>query len=555
MTRTIFLHILLIGVLILLSCAILFSAAFYLGERMESMQILRAEAQRIRDAMALTDPMAALRAMESGERITWIAPDGTVWYDSLADDASLDNHLDRPEVREALEQGTGEDSRRSVSLAIPMDYWALALEDGSVLRMAERQLTLGSLLQMVIRPLILITVATLVLCSFLALRLARRIVAPINAIDPDQPDASPVYPELEPLMDHLRAQSATIRTQLGALRDRQREFDALTENMREGFLLVGAEGTVLSGNRSARALLGLDRSESRSVFDAPECTGEIQTLVRRALDGTPGQTLLKRSGRTWQLSANPVTAGGTLGAALVLTDVTEREERETLRREFSANVSHELKTPLTSISGFAELMKEGLVPQEKMQEFSADIYRESRRMIDLIDDIIQLSRLDETGGDLPFEQVELYGLCTSVIERLSPAAEAARVMFRQAGQKAVIRGVRQLLEALVYNLCDNAIKYNRPGGSVTVSVWTLDGRCTLSVADTGIGISPEHHERVFERFYRVDKSHSRKIGGTGLGLSIVKHTAQIHGAQLELKSEPGRGTVISVTFEPEQSES
>ena len=319
--------------------------------------------------------------------------------------------------------------------------------------------------------------------------------------------------------------------------------------MREGFLIVDNKCSILSSNRSALRLLGIDDTQKPENLHQAVCSGKLLDLVDNALAGTRGDEEITVGSGTWQLFANPViTAGHVTGAIIIFMDVTEREQREALRREFSANVSHELKTPLTSITGFAELMKEGMVPKEKMQEFSGDIYRESRRLIDLVDDIIQLSRLDEGTANFSKSPVDLYTLSGQVIESLRPVAQKQDITLTLSGQHAVIEGVEQLLQEMVYNLCDNAIKYNISGGSVTVSVWQNGQTVTLSVVDTGIGIPYADQSRVFERFYRVDKSHSKEVGGTGLGLSIVKHAAQYHGAKLELKSDPGRGTAIAVNF-------
>ena len=376
-------------------------------------------------------------------------------------------------------------------------------------------------------------------------------------IDPQRLLESPIdygmiavaFPELQPLISRLQEQNRTIRTQLSELSTRQREFDAITENMREGFLIVDDKCNILSSNRSALRLLGIDGTPKPENLHQAVCSGELLTLVDAALDGTRGDEELSFGGGTWQLYANPVITGSRVtGAILIFMDVTEREQREALRREFSANVSHELKTPLTSITGFAELMKEGMVPKEKMQEFSGDIYRESRRLIDLVDDIIQLSRLDEGTANFAKTPVDLYVLAGGVIESLRPVAQRQNITLSLSGQHAVIQGVEQLLQEMVYNLCDNAIKYNVPGGNVAVSVWQNGPTTTLSVVDTGIGIPYADQSRVFERFYRVDKSHSKEVGGTGLGLSIVKHAAQYHGAKIELKSDPGKGTAIAVNF-------
>ena len=386
----------------------------------------------------------------------------------------------------------------------------------------------------------------LVLCAAVSFRLARQITSPINQIDLDAPGENAVYPELRPLAARIREQNRTIRFQLTELSRRQQEFSAITEQMREGFLLLDANWDILSGNRSAKTLLALpqDAASLRSASLPPEAARAVEA----ALSGTHAEALLHLSDGVWQLTANPVASfGRPSGAVLLLMDVTEREEREALRREFSANVSHELKTPLTSISGFAELMKEGLVPPEKMREFSADIYRESSRMIALVDDMMNLSRLDE-GAALPRTTVDLYTLAEGVTQSLRDAAGRCGVTLRLLGQHEQVEGVEQLLREMLYNLCDNAIKYNVPGGSVTVNVWRNGQHPCVSVSDTGIGIPQADQERIFERFYRVDKSHSKAVGGTGLGLSIVKHAAQYHGAQLELSSAPGRGTSVTVTF-------
>ena len=461
----------------------------------------------------------------------------------------MGNHLQRPEVAEAFETGSGRSDRYSSTILEKNNYYALLLKDGTVLRVSGKQTSMAAMGLMLVQPSLWIVVLVLVLCGLLAMRLARQIVKPINAINPDNPSATPTYPELQPLITRLQEQNRTIRTQLGELSTRQLEFSAITENMREGFLIVDDACNILSSNRSALHLLGIDSAKKPENLHQAECSGRLLELVDAALSGQRGDTELQLDGGTWQLFANPVITGSKVtGAILIFLDVTEREQREVLRREFSANVSHELKTPLTSITGFAELMKEGMVPKEKMQEFSGDIYRESRRLIDLVDDILQLSRLDEGTADFTKTPVDLYVLAGSVIESLTPVAQKQSVTLHLSGQHAVVNGVEQLLQEMVYNLCDNAVKYNVPDGSVTVSVWQNGQTVTLSVVDTGIGIPYADQSRVFERFYRVDKSHSKEVGGTGLGLSIVKHAAQYHGATLELNSEPGKGTAIAVNF-------
>ena len=594
MTAKIFRNAFLIGFTVLLACILLFFFIMYSNYQAQAFDNLAIEAEHISEGMQICGGESYLSAVQSGERITWIAADGSVLYDNMADSSTMENHLQRPEVAEAFETGSGRSDRYSSTILEKNNYYALLLKDGTVLRVAGKQTSLAAMALMLVQPSLWIVVLVLVLCGLLAMRLARQIVRPINAINPDNPNATPTYPELQPLITRLQEQNRTIRTQLSELSTRQREFDAITENMREGFLIVDNKCSILSSNRSALRLLGIDDAQKPENLHQAVCSGKLLDLVDNALAGTRGDEEITVGGGTWQLFANPViTAGHVTGAIIIFMDVTEREQREALRREFSANVSHELKTPLTSITGFAELMKEGMVPKEKMQEFSGDIYRESRRLIDLVDDIIQLSRLDEGTANFSKSPVDLYTLSGQVIESLRPVAQKQDITLTLSGQHAVIEGVEQLLQEMIYNLCDNAIKYNISGGSVTVSVWQNGQTVTLSVVDTGIGIpyadqsrvferfyrvdkshdgsvrihvesraqdavvsvldtgigiAPEHQSRIFERFYRVDKSHSKEVGGTGLGLSIVKHAAQYHGAKLELKSDPGRGTAIAVNF-------
>ena len=549
MTAKIFRNAFLIGFTVLLACILLFFFIMYSNYQAQAYDILEVEAGHISEGMQICGGEEYLTSMQSNERITWIAPDGSVLYDNMADAGTMENHLHRPEVEEAFETGSGRSDRYSSTILEKNNYYALLLKDSTVLRVAGKQTSMAAMALMLVQPSLWIVVLVLVLCGLLAMRLAKQIVRPINAINPDNPNATPTYPELQPLISRLQEQNRTIRTQLSELSTRQREFDAITENMREGFLIVDDKCNILSSNRSALRLLGIDGTAKPENLHQAVCSSELLALVDAALDGTRGDEELSVGGGTWQLFANPVITGSRVtGAIVIFMDVTEREQREALRREFSANVSHELKTPLTSITGFAELMKEGMVPKEKMQEFSGDIYRESRRLIDLVDDIIQLSRLDEGTANFTKTPVDLYVLAGSVIESLRPVAQRQDITLTLSGQHAVIPGVEQLLQEMVYNLCDNAIKYNVPGGNVAVSVWQNGPTTTLSVVDTGIGIPYADQSRVFERFYRVDKSHSKEVGGTGLGLSIVKHAAQYHGAKIELKSAPGKGTAIAVNF-------
>ena len=538
----------LVAISALLASALLFFGVMYRDYEDGAFARLRAEAAAIAQGLGAVGS-DYFDSFAPDDRVTWIAANGTVLYDSAAPAQLLESHAGREEIDQALQTGEAQTSRYSKTLLQRTFYYAKLLESGTVLRVSCTQNSLPAMILMLLTPFLWVATLVLILCGVLSYRLAQSITKPINAIHLDHPTPLPSYPELTPLFDKLREQNRTIGKQMNELQLRQREFTAITENMREGFLLVDCKMHVLSSNHSALEVLGGRELKPGCLLYDAECSQEIFDAVDTALSGSHAELLLTIDETSWQVLANPVVASGQVAGAVVLfMDVTEREQRERLRREFSANVSHELKTPLTSISGFAELMKEGLVPPEKIPEFSGDIYKESLRLIGLVNDIIQLSRLDENSTQFQRAPVDLYDLCAQSIERLSPVAARQSVTLALTGEHAEIMGVEQLLKEMIYNLLDNAIKYNVPGGSVTASVRKSAGRTILSVADTGIGIPYAHQPRVFERFYRVDKSHSKEVGGTGLGLSIVRHAAQYHGARLELKSQPGKGTTITVTF-------
>ena len=538
----------LVAISALLASALLFFGVMYRDYEDGAFARLRAEAAAIAQGLGAGGSVY-FDSFAPDDRVTWIAANGTVLYDSAAPAQLLESHAGREEIDQALQTGEAQTSRYSKTLLQRTFYYAKLLEGGTVLRVSCTQNSLPAMILMLLTPFLWVATLVLILCGVLSYRLARQITKPLNAINPDNPAPLPSYPELTPLFDKLREQNRTIGKQMNELQLRQREFTAITENMREGFLLVDCKMHVLSSNHSALEVLGRRELKPGCLLYDAECSQEIFDAVDTALSGSHAELLLTIDETSWQVLANPVVASGQVAGAVVLfMDVTEREQRERLRREFSANVSHELKTPLTSISGFAELMKEGLVPPEKIPEFSGDIYKESLRLIGLVNDIIQLSRLDENSTQFQRAPVDLYDLCAQSIERLSTVAARQSVTLALTGEHAEIEGVEQLLKEMIYNLLDNAIKYNVPGGSVTASVRKSAGRTILSVADTGIGIPYAHQPRVFERFYRVDKSHSKEVGGTGLGLSIVRHAAQYHGARLELKSQPGKGTTITVTF-------
>ena len=448
-----------------------------------------------------------------------------------------------------LESETGTASRYSTTLSQRTLYFAQRLADGTVLRVSSEQRSLPSLLLSMVQPILIILVLAVALSAVLASRLSKHIIKPVLAIDLEHPEDSDTYEELTPLLSRIKQQNQTIAQQMAQLRQKQNEFTAITENMSEGFLLLDRQGRILSHNSGALRLLHAAAPEERASYLTLNRTERFRQAVDAALTGRRDEQLVDLGGRCCQLLANPVIQDGQVaGAVLVILDVTEREQREELRREFTANVSHELKTPLTSISGIAEIIKGGLVKPQDIPGFADDIYGEAQRMIRLVEDILRLSQLDEGAENLEREPVELLSLSQEVARRLETAARSAGVSVEVRGTPVQVQGVRRVLDEMIYNLCENAIKYNRTGGRVTLTVGQGAEGPEVTVADTGIGIPSEDQSRVFERFYRVDKSHSKEIGGTGLGLSIVKHGALLHNAQIYLNSQVDRGTSIRLSF-------
>lgn len=485
-------------------------------------------------------------------RITWVDTDGSVLYDSYADSESLKNHADRPEIREAFEHGRGQSVRISDTLAEQTYYCAARLENGTVIRVASTtRSALAAMMDTIPLMGLLAAVifgATMVLAEFQT----RKIVEPINQIDLDDPQYEQVYDELSPLVRRLVKQKETIRQQMDTLREKQEEFTAITENMREGFIIVDSRADVISYNSSALRILGVELSaeqgENVNVLSFNR-SGSFRQVVDQALEGERSEQNLELNGRFYQIIANPVEESGKRnGAVVVILDVTEQQGREELRREFTANVSHELKTPLTSISGYAEIMKDGLVQPADMQRFSEKIYQEAQRLITLVGDIIKLSQLDEGNVGLSRSAVDLREVVSDVLSRLRDNARKNQIDLVIKGGHAIVQGTPQILDEMIFNLCDNAIKYNKQGGWVMITVASENGSPTLTVEDNGIGIAESDQERIFERFYRVDKSHSKQIGGTGLGLSIVKHGAIYHKAKVEMESTLGKGTRIRLIF-------
>ena len=548
MTRKIFLSIMAAAAVVLLCSVLIIMGCLYdyFGGVQE---------RQLEDELALAQTgvecsgKTYLKALEGESyRLTWIAPSGEVLFDSQADESSMENHAQREEVRQALESGEGQSSRYSSTLLEKTIYYAKKLADGSILRISISRATAGVLVMGMLQPMLVVLAAALILALVLAKRISARIVAPLNRLDLEKPLENDTYEELSPLLTRINQQRRQIDAQLRTLQQKKDEFDQITASMNEGLVLMNEKGTVLSINPAARALFHAEPDCVGRDFLTVERSHEISCAIRRALEEGHAELRVERGGHEYQLDISRIESEGTvIGAVLLAFDVTEQAFAERNRREFTANVSHELKTPLQSIMGSAELIENGLVKQEDMPRFVGHIRTEAARLVTLIEDIIRLSQLDE-GGELPFEPVDLKKLAEEASASLASAAAEKQVTIRVHGDDRQITTVRRLASEIIYNLCDNAVKYNREGGSVDVTIDGTAHGAVVTVQDTGIGIPPEHQSRVFERFYRVDKSHSRQSGGTGLGLSIVKHAVQYLGGRIELESQPGKGTTMRVHF-------
>jgi len=482
-------------------------------------------------------------------RLTWIGADGTVLFDSHADAAAMENHADREEIQEAMKTGTGSSTRQSSTLVEQTIYEATRLEDGSVLRISVSRATALVLVLGMLQPITVVLVIAIALSAWLAHRMAKRVVEPLNRLDLDHPMENKAYEELAPLLRRINAQHREIRTQMRTLQQKQDEFEQITGNMKEALVLLDNRGRIISINPAAATLFGAGTSCIGEDFLTVDRKQKMRLALEKAKAQGHADFRAGENGREYQFDLSRIDSdGSSCGMAILAFDVTEQVNAEKHRREFTANVSHELKTPLQSIIGSAELMENGIVKEEDVPRFVGHIRKEASRLVFLIDDIIRLSELDE-GTEMPREDVSLKVLSEEVCETLADAAKRKEISLEVTGDDGVVNGVRRLLYEIVYNLCDNAIKYNNPGGSVNVTVAQKAGEVLLSVRDTGIGISPEHQDKVFERFYRVDKSHSKQSGGTGLGLSIVKHAVQYHHGRITVESALNQGTVISVLFD------
>ena len=551
MRKKIFKNMCLLALVTILLSSLLVTIVYYANSDARMKSEVREETRFVRGAVELSGQDYLATVENTANRITLIDTDGTVLYDNQADPATMENHSDREEFQEASMAGAGEATRISDTIAEQTFYYAVKLQNGQVLRVAA---TTDSVFAAVLAVLpwilgveVLVAVCTVLFSNFLT----KKIVAPINRLDLDHPADNEIYDELSPLLGKISRQNEVIAQQMKSLREKQEEFTSITENMSEGFLVLDNNTDILSYNTSALRLLGAETvpAESHVSALALNRSAGFRSAVDGALAGKRSEQLVRQGGRCCQVMANPVLRDGEVeGAVVVILDITEREERKNLRREVTANVSHELKTPLTSISGFAEIIKNGIVKPEDIPRFAGNIYEESQRLVTLVDDILNLSRLDEADVQLEREDFDLSSLARDVAGRLKASAKKNGVVITVIGDKAEINGVKSIVDEMVFNLVDNAVKYNKQNGRVTVTVDSSSDGTALTVTDTGIGIPQADVDRVFERFYRVDKSHSKEIGGTGLGLSIVKHGAAFHNAKVSLQSTEGEGTTVRLVF-------
>lgn len=552
MTRKIFQSIIAVVISVLLLSLALITGVLYNHFETTMLDQLRTTAQFAeqgveQEGMAYFDSLHAQNC-----RVTWIAADGTVKYDNRSNPKNMENHADRQEVREAMENDSGTSVRRSSTLSEHTMYYAKRLSDGTVLRLSMSQRSVLFLMGGMLSPLVFIFLAACLLAGVLSYRVSKKIVKPLSEIDLKHPEQVETYDELSPFLQRIAAQNREIDARMAEIRKQQQEFSMITENMSEGLFVVDRNYQILSYNKSAMQIFGMDPRQEHENLLAVNRSEGFRNAVDGALKGRHAQENLELNGRVYQIIANAVCqpdfAEDMVGAVILVLDVTEKEAQEQYRREFTANVSHELKTPLTSISGIAEIIRNGIVKPEDIPHFAGKIYDESQRLITLIGDIIKLSRLDENQVPMERETVDMLEMARDVVQQLSSVARKSGVTLVANGSHGQVQGVRQVLGEMVYNLCENAVKYNRAGGRVWVDVQQVADHVVLRVKDTGIGIPAAEQGRIFERFYRVDKSHSKAVGGTGLGLSIVKHGAALHHATISVSSEPEQGTEITLTF-------
>ena len=547
MTKKIFKNIFLGCIAVLVSTIVIIVGVMYDFYGDELMKQLHHQISTI-SAGVEKDGVSYLESIDiaDDERITWIDSDGSVKFDTDATADTMENHLNREEIKEAINNGEGETVRYSSTLSERTMYYAKLLPDKTVIRVSTNQYSVWILLFNMLQPLAIVMILALVLSYVIAFFASKKIVMPINQLDLENINTVETYEEITPLVRKISHQNRVIREQIRELKQTQAEFNTITNNMKEGLLIVDLQGKILSHNKSAEKLLGVESPRGEYLEDLGVDNSFLKD-ISLAIHGTHMSEVIPFGDRYLSVYCNPVVLEEKVkGAVAVILDVTEKHQREVLRREFSANVSHELKTPLTAILASAEILGNENTPKGTVTHFAGNITKEANRLITLVNDIIKLSKLDDKSIVMETQDVDLYKISKDVQDTLDPIASSNNITLKLYGEKTMLKGVPTVLSEIVYNLVDNAIKYNRDGGSVTVTVAPVDGKATLIVEDTGIGISKEDKSRVFERFYRVDKSHSKEIGGTGLGLSIVKHGVEYHKGTLSVESELGKGTRITV---------
>lgn len=552
MTKKIFHSILLVACTVLLACYLVILTS--LNDYFTSLRKSQLKTQLSFASTAVEDEgIEYLKNVESGEyRLTLIDTDGTVLYDTGADAATMENHSDRREFQEAFLSGYGESHRYSRTLTEQTYYFAKKLSDDRVLRISTSQVTIVSLLLGMLQPLLVIAFLAILLSVFLAKRASLNLVKPLNNLDLNDPLSNDVYEELSPLLRHMAQQNKQIALQMDELSRSQNEFNAITSNMSEGLIVLNKDGVVVSLNTAARKIFEAEEDSIGKDFLTIDRTPEISRAIKETLSGKKQELEYEKNGRNYDLCINQIVEKDeVIGVLLLAIDNTEKIQAEQNRREFTANVSHELKTPLQSIIGSADLIESGLVKPEDMPRFIGHIKTDAARLVSLVSDIIRLSQLDEN-TEMNWENVDALSVAKEALEMVGPIAESRNISLTIKGEPAPLTSVHKLLYDIIYNLCDNAVKYNKEGGFVKVNVKTAGDKVQVAVSDNGVGIAPADQSRVFERFYRVDKSHSRESGGTGLGLSIVKHAVAYLKGSISLESTLGKGTTITVSFPAEK---
>lgn len=552
MTKKIFKSVLLVAVVMVLFCCIFILGILYRHFTVIEEEQLESQLGFVVTGVENQGEDYLKNITEKKYRITWVDADGTVRYDNKTDASKMENHADRKEIKNALKFGRGESSRYSSTLMQKTLYYAKKINDGSVVRISVSQDTVLKLLFSMISPVIITIIIAIILSSILAKGVSKKVVEPLNNLDLNEPMKNDSYGEIAPLLRHIEHQHRQIDEQLEELQKKKDEFQATIENMDEGLILLDAKNNIISINPAAKKIFGATDECLGKDFLVVERNLSVGNTIKEAMEKGKAEMILKRYGLDYQLGVSKIeSAGKTLGAVLLAVDVTEKNNAERTRREFSANVSHELKTPLQSIIGSAELMENNLVKEEDMPRFVGHIRKEAERLVKLVEDIIRLSWLDEN-RDMEMELVDLRDIADETKEALENTAKEKNVTINVSGENIKLHGVRSLLYEIVYNLCENGIKYNKEGGKVDITLSKEAGKDILVVEDTGIGIKEEQQSRIFERFYRVDKSRSKETGGTGLGLSIVKHAAMYHNADVTLESTEGQGSKFTVIFPREE---